>query len=624
MKRFSISRLLAGLQIKWQKQTLLRRIISVLLITMIPIFFIILFSASNSQEAIVEMFNSTMLDDTRKRSHILSMELDAFNDLLFQLVSEDTVIDQLSLINSTQDNVMRDYYGNSLYNMIKRYKYARDGLVQTVIIPSAGNYVSYDTSTFKTTYFDSLRSRFWDMIDELTESEYYLYFSDFYQDTGVLGPAYLEGVPEGRYVFFMGEQISNLSDLCQEGVAIFTILEDHLDEMCNLHADEALSSAFLISRGGEILTHSDDDMIGQPLKNLLGSDIGLEALSEGIPEDSIESRETQINDSRMMITFAPVSGTDFLLVSCFSYEYLDSRLDALNRTLVVALILMLLIVMLIIFKFAIGITRDVSVLAEQILKGPWDGDDGNNARYVGNELEIIVDNYHLLLDKFNAAMDSVRQSAQREKQLELRSLESQINSHFLYNTLDSINWMAIENENYEISEIIGRLATIMRYSINVNIRTVSFSQELSWLEGHLYIQRRRFSGKFTYDLSIESETVDFPMCKLTLQPFIENAVLHGVRGLDHPGRIFLSSALAHDGEFLKIIIQDNGCGMRPDEVELYYNRPETAKAQGHVGIANVLERLKHYYGEAYSLKVQSDPGKGTTVTLLLPRIKLED
>ena len=277
------------------------------------------------------------------------------------------------------------------------------------------------------------------------------------------------------------------------------------------------------------------------------------------------------------------------------------------------------------FQFSRSITRDVSALAEQILNGSWEDQGGQEeGGYTGNELEIIVSSYHLLLRKFQSAMDSVRQSAQREKRLELSALESQINSHFLYNTLDSINWMAIEGENYEISEMISRLALILRYSISASARVVPFSKELSWLEGHLYIQRRRFNGSFSYDLSIGHETIDFPVRKLILQPFIENAVLHGVRALDRPGLIALSACLQDGGTRLRILIEDNGQGMTPQAVQLYFYHPEQAKAQGHVGIANVLERLKHYYGESYQLTVWSQPGAGTRVTLVLPRADGEE
>lgn len=625
MKHSRLADIAAPLGLLWRRQSLSRRIMLTLLVAMLPFVLVILLTSANSRWAISDSFDSLLMDDTRKRSQIVSMELDAFNDMLFQLVSEDAVVDQLTVINQAQDAVMGNYYGNALYNMIKRYKYARTGLAQTAVIAATGTYVSYDTSVLQTTYADTLHSLYWDSFEDLTQTPYYIAFSQRYQEAGLMGPVYLDGSPGGRYVFFMGEQVCNLSNLNVEGVAIFAILEDHLDDMCNLHGNEALSFSFLIDRDGAVLTHRNDALIGQQLSALPGLETLRPQAWSSLDQGDIYTAYLEMDGARQLFTLAPVAGTGYLLASCFGYEALDQKLDGLNRTLALTLTAMALLVLAVIFQFSRSITRDVSALAEQILNGSWEDQGGQEeGGYTGNELEIIVSSYHLLLRKFQSAMDSVRQSAQREKRLELSALESQINSHFLYNTLDSINWMAIEGENYEISEMISRLALILRYSISASARVVPFSKELSWLEGHLYIQRRRFNGSFSYDLSIGHETIDFPVRKLILQPFIENAVLHGVRALDRPGLIALSACLQDGGTRLRILIEDNGQGMTPQAVQLYFYHPEQAKAQGHVGIANVLERLKHYYGENYQLTVWSQPGAGTRVTLVLPRADGEE
>ena len=625
MKQHRLAKSASPLLLSWRRQSLSRRIMLTLLVSMLPFLLVILLTSINSRWAISDSFDSLLLDDTRKRSQIVSMELDAFNDLLFQLVSEDAVVDQLTVINQARDKVMGNYYGNALYNMIKRYKYAREGLAQTAVIAATGTYVSYDTSALQTTYADTLRSRFWDSFERLTQTPYYLTFSQRYHDAGLMGPVYLDGVPNGQYVFFMGEQVCNLSNLNVEGVAIFAILENHLDAMCNLYGNEALSFSCLIDRNGTVLTHEDDAVIGRQLSTLPGLGEQLPQAWADLAEEDIYTAYLTIDGARQLFTLSPVAGTDYLLASCFGYQALDQKLDGLNRTLILTLGAMALLVLGVIFRFSRSITRDVSTLAEQILHGSWEDQPAQEKpEYSGNELEIIVSSYHLLLCKFQGAMESVRQSAQREKRLELSALESQINSHFLYNTLDSINWMAIEGENYEISEMISRLARILRYSISASTRVVPFSQELNWLEGHLYIQRRRFNGSFSYDLSIGHETIDFPVRKLILQPFIENAVLHGVRALERPGLITLTSCLQDGGTRLRIVIEDNGQGMDAQAVQLYFYQPELAKAQGHVGIANVLERLKHYYAGSYQLTVWSQPGAGTRVTLVLPRADGEE
>ncbi len=144
MKHSRLADIAAPLGLLWRRQSLSRRIMLTLLVAMLPFVLVILLTSANSRWAISDSFDSLLMDDTRKRSQIVSMELDAFNDMLFQLVSEDAVVDQLTVINQAQDAVMGNYYGNALYNMIKRYKYARTGLAQTAVIAATGTYVSYD------------------------------------------------------------------------------------------------------------------------------------------------------------------------------------------------------------------------------------------------------------------------------------------------------------------------------------------------------------------------------------------------------------------------------------------------------------------------------------------------
>lgn len=170
MKHSRLADIAAPLGLLWRRQSLSRRIMLTLLVAMLPFVLVILLTSANSRWAISDSFDSLLMDDTRKRSQIVSMELDAFNDMLFQLVSEDAVVDQLTVINQAQDAVMGNYYGNALYNMIKRYKYARTGLAQTAVIAATGTYVSYDTSVLQTTYADTLHSLYWDSFEDLTQT----------------------------------------------------------------------------------------------------------------------------------------------------------------------------------------------------------------------------------------------------------------------------------------------------------------------------------------------------------------------------------------------------------------------------------------------------------------------
>ena len=162
---------------------------------------------------------------------------------------------------------------------------------------------------------------------------------------------------------------------------------------------------------------------------------------------------------------------------------------------------------------------------------------------VGMQLDATIeDEFYPVIQQFNQMSKSIerlikrlkRERAQteeavtRQKQAELRALESQINPHFLYNTLDSINWRAIENEEYEISEMISCLADLLRYSITDIDGMVQVREEKQWLNKYLFLQQKRFSDKFTFIIRIPEEAEDILIHKMLLQPIIENCVVHGI------------------------------------------------------------------------------------------------
>ena len=193
---------------------------------------------------------------------------------------------------------------------------------------------------------------------------------------------------------------------------------------------------------------------------------------------------------------------------------------------------------------------------------------------VGMQLDATIeDEFYPVIQQFNQMSKSIerlikrlkRERAQteeavtRQKQAELRALESQINPHFLYNTLDSINWRAIENEEYEISEMISCLADLLRYSITDIDGMVQVREEKQWLNKYLFLQQKRFSDKFTFIIRIPEEAEDILIHKMLLQPIIENCVVHGINEMKKDGKITVEATM-EEGNRLRFVIKDNGKG----------------------------------------------------------------
>ncbi|WP_098742642.1 sensor histidine kinase [Paenibacillus sp. EZ-K15] len=263
-------------------------------------------------------------------------------------------------------------------------------------------------------------------------------------------------------------------------------------------------------------------------------------------------------------------------------------------------------------------------------------------RLSSGELNIHVDTkrkdeFGFLIQSFNkmAVVQKHLIEDHYEQQLrltttELKFLQSQINPHFLYNTLDSIYWTAKNYDADEISEMVMNLSKFFRLSLNKGRQVFTIEESITHLHYYLRIQQLRFMDNFTVDYHISEESKHVPLLKLLLQPLVENAIIHGMEGKSSGGSLVISSRI-EKGQTVVISVQDNGPGIREErlcyiqhELEMMGSRsvPASSQDEEHVkdlfGLRNVLSRMKLYYGREAQLTVHSVSGEGTTVTISIP------
>ena len=218
------------------------------------------------------------------------------------------------------------------------------------------------------------------------------------------------------------------------------------------------------------------------------------------------------------------------------------------------------------------------------------------------------------------------------RQVELAALQSQINPHFLYNTLDAIRGQAIQENNREVAMMIQTLSAFFRYSISRKGNAVTLRDELDNVQNYMKIQQYRFEDRFRLEMEIDDpEVYDYYVPRLILQPIVENAILHGLENKRSDGVITIDVEETDD---LLIMISDNGRGMTLQELDTLNGRILSDKAEGeeplsagkHKGIAlvNVQKRIELFFGEPYGLHVYSSIGQGTDVEITLPIIRQEE
>lgn len=234
-----------------------------------------------------------------------------------------------------------------------------------------------------------------------------------------------------------------------------------------------------------------------------------------------------------------------------------------------------------------------------------------------NEVERIAAGFNEMSGQLKQLVETVKQSTVDQKNAELQAMEAQIDPHFLYNTLDTINWKALEHDEFEISNMVGALADILRYSIRNPGDMVSIGQELSWLDRYIMLQKEKLDQPLSVVTDVPEKLMGYRIHKLLLQPFVENAINHGFRRMSMPCRIEISMRLA--GEQFYIRIRDNGCGIPPDLVEELNNK--NSSDGHHVGVANVRKRLELYYSDDHEMYFESREGQGTSVHLFIRAVR---
>lgn len=239
-----------------------------------------------------------------------------------------------------------------------------------------------------------------------------------------------------------------------------------------------------------------------------------------------------------------------------------------------------------------------------------------------DEFTRISEQFNYMIEEIHQSNEQEKESLVRVKNAEIKSLEAQINPHFLYNTLDAINWVALDNEEYTISKMLTSLAAILRYSIHKSNEIVEIQDELEYLKKYVYLQQQRFDYSFICTIDVEEDLRHYRIHKLMIQPLLENTLVHAFPGNTGMDEVNIRIGHTEKEGMLEIIVEDNGIGMRPEQVELFNHFDyQKEKIESSIGVRNVITRLKLYYGEQGSLQVESGEHmnrEGTKITMRIP------
>ena len=370
---------------------------------------------------------------------------------------------------------------------------------------------------------------------------------------------------------------------------------------------------YLIGRDGEIIYH--------PRQNLIFSNIIQENNQTASTYDEGVHNEEFQGEQRVVVV-KTVGYTGWKIVSVVSKESLFSDL---NQTRMMALLNLVLAIFLMIFVnqyVAVRITDPLKKLEKSIqgiemkqqpvvyIGGPPE------IQHLGLTIRFMVEELQELTDKM------VKEQEEKRKN-ELDALQSQINPHFLYNTLDSIMWM-IESERYEDAvSMVQALGRLLRISLSRGKNVISVGDELQHARSYLAIQKYRYKNKFTSYFEVEPDIEQYKTIKLVIQPLIENAIYYGMEYMDGEGEIHIRAYTRERDLYLEV--EDNGPGMPEEQVEHLLTGGEKARQKGSgIGLKNVNQRIQLYFGTQYGLEIESEPDEGTVVRIHIPKTTEEE
>lgn len=434
-----------------------------------------------------------------------------------------------------------------------------------------------------------------------------------------------------HYLINYARKITDLQTLQPLGVAIISVDESVLYHACNTDVDDGITDdvrTYLQSYS--FLINNDDIILSSPNKEIIGHHAGMSANGD----DSMHYRnlvaESGIYPGQpVIVNSVSMPAYRWKVVNIINKRklfYELQRSQIIETLVACALVLLSLLLAFQISKSLSASIRAVVHAMKTAQKGEYsiqiDLDSGDEISVIARAFNSMMARINQLIQDLHFQMQMVREATQKQKDAEIRALEAQLSPHFLYNTLDAINWMAIDKEEYEISRMLKSLASILRYSIEDSNKVVPIRSEVAWLEQYLYLQKSRFDDAFCYTVEIPEEIQDCYIFKLLLQPFIENSIVHGLSARKEGGRLYVAARFS-EGNHIEFTIRDNGEGMEPStlaELNAYRGEGKIIEKEGRsaIGIRNVINRLSLYYGEDASFHIASTKGEGTLVTVRIP------
>ncbi|MEY8354298.1 sensor histidine kinase [Lachnospiraceae bacterium 54-53] len=587
-----------------KKSSIQRKVVVVyLLIGVLPLIIITLSASAIYYRSILKGAYGLVEQNARLHETVVQERMSAYENVLYELITKKDYIQLSTDINTGDENSLLVDAAH-METLLRSCVYTYDGIRSITFLADSGRYVTYSK------WYGSMNESIWSeqehrkkIYDEIEKSQ---------KLTFIATVNLSNSSQKDDYVILMGYPVKNLRTKEQSGVLVMALEDDVLlfdESRTDQRREEAYSgvTTVIADDHDKILAGVEPDYVNEGIQDYLNGEFG---------------GRRGISENRRRI-----QGTEWTIVNIIDTAVYQKEIYHFIRIVLVLMVAITCLFFVILFFISNKYIGAIRKIAQNIhdFKGT-DADQIITDLREEDELYVIVRQFNTMTARVNSLVETLRQrneeikaAAISQKHAEIKALEAQINPHFLFNILDSINWRAIEHDEEEISSMLGTLGSLLRYSVsNIDMKVV-LEAEISWLEKYVFLQRDRFQDSFDCQYEITDEAMQFPIYKMLLQPIIENAILHAFEDVKEGGMIHVKAFVRTDGK-LEIRIRDNGCGMKEEtlfEIQREISEKGALNSES-IGISNCLHRLRIYYQDEAGIIVKSKYGEGTEFILIIP------
>ncbi|MFC4099077.1 sensor histidine kinase [Paenibacillus xanthanilyticus] len=326
------------------------------------------------------------------------------------------------------------------------------------------------------------------------------------------------------------------------------------------------------------------------------------------------------------VVYSTSKVTGWKIVGVAPFQEIIAEANGIRQLIIVSVLLSAVFALTLYFFLTNRLTRPIQVLMNKMRKAAGGYLDAKVTPTGTDEIADLGNSFNIMLEKIKSLIDNNRREQELKRMAELRTLQAQINPHFLYNTLDSIIWMAEAEKKESVIKLVKALSRFFRLSLNKGRDWVTIKNELEHAHNYLVIQQMRYHDILRYEIVVDPELQVYPILKMTLQPLIENALYHGIKNKRGQGLITVGGYV--DGKDIVLTVTDDGIGMKPErlaelreelEKPIDSLAPQSDDHEGGFGLLNVHHRIRLYFGAPYGIEMDSVYREGSRISIRIPK-----